>query len=168
MVPARAQSRETLSWGTSLHGISGADGYATAHLNLSSFHVPCSQLYSIWLLVDGHTPHWIGFSILKMVHIHNVLLVSRSYSPIGNPHINPNKIRGTAKWFLCMGFTRRGSQVSNMKHYDRHPSGNRKNPNSNVPQTVCPYWRVLTVGVKAGAWSSCSRVSRSWPAAFYL
>ena len=24
------------------------------------------------------------------------------------------------------------------------------------PQTVCPHWRVLTVGVKAGAWSECS------------
>ena len=25
-----------------------------------------------------------------------------------------------------------------------------------IPQTVCPHWGVLTVGVKAGAWSGCS------------
>ena len=25
-----------------------------------------------------------------------------------------------------------------------------------LPQTVCPYWRVLMVGVKAGAWAGCS------------
>ena len=34
------------------------------------------------------------------------------------------------------------------------------------PQTVCPKWGVLTVlvGVKAGAWSGCSR----WAAVFFL
>ena len=46
--------RNPASWGTSLHGISGADGYATAHLNLSSGHVPCSQLF---MLVDDHIPY---------------------------------------------------------------------------------------------------------------
>jgi hypothetical protein len=33
-----------------------------------------------------------------------------------------------------------------------------------IPQTACPHWGVLTVGVKAGAWSRCSL----WSAAFYL
>ena len=32
------------------------------------------------------------------------------------------------------------------------------------PQTACPHWGVLTVSVKAGAWSGCSL----WSAAFYL
>jgi hypothetical protein len=31
-----------------------------------------------------------------------------------------------------------------------------------VPQTACPHWGFLTVGVKAGAWSGCSL----WLAAF--
>ena len=30
------------------------------------------------------------------------------------------------------------------------------------PQTVCPHWRVLTVGVKAGAWSECSICSPAY------
>ena len=33
-----------------------------------------------------------------------------------------------------------------------------------IHQTVCPHWGVLTVGVKAGAWSGCS----SWAAVFFL
>ena len=37
-------------------------------------------------------------------------------------------------------------------------------PDMFFPQTVCPHWGVLTVGVKAGAWSGCSVGSR----VFYL
>jgi len=32
------------------------------------------------------------------------------------------------------------------------------------PQTLCPHWGILTVRVKAGAWSGCSL----WAAAFFL
>ena len=59
-----ASSPNLASWGTSLHGIGGADGHATAHLDLSSCHIPCLQLL---ILLDGHSQHWIGFS-MKMVH----------------------------------------------------------------------------------------------------
>jgi hypothetical protein len=34
-----------------------------------------------------------------------------------------------------------------------------------IPQTVCPHWGVLSLGVKAGAWSGCSSL---WSAACYL
>ena len=96
--------------GTSLHGISGADGYATTHLYLSSGHVPCSQP----LILVG---------IMKMAYTDVTKCVSRSYSRTFGVLIwMCPKIRKLCKQFYAWIFGK-WNQRSNSKHHARHLSG---------------------------------------------